>query len=183
MEVVQKEARTALNKALPALHEAIRALDTINKQDIAEVRTFPKPPKLVKYTLQVVCILLQEKQDWDNIKRILSDVGFIYRLKQYDKDGISKKVLRKLRNKLASNADYKPEKVFVHNQASSSLCKWTIAMEIYARVAEEIAPLREHLKVMNQKLIVSKMQLKVIRNKLKEAINNVNDTQNQLKEA
>ena len=31
IEVVQKEAQTALNEALPALHDAIRALDTINK--------------------------------------------------------------------------------------------------------------------------------------------------------
>ena len=51
VEVVQKEARAALNEALPALHAAIRALDTINKQDIAEIKTFPKPPKLVKFTL------------------------------------------------------------------------------------------------------------------------------------
>ena len=103
IEVIQKEARAALNEAMPALHEAMRALDSINKQDISEIKTFPSPPKLVRFTLETICILLKEKRDWDSIKRMLSDTKFIDRLKLYDKDNIPKKMLKKFRKKIYGN--------------------------------------------------------------------------------
>ena len=65
---------------LPALEAAVAALDAINKADIIEMRTFIKPPALVQLTMEGVCILLQEKTDWDSAKRVMSDAGFIPRL-------------------------------------------------------------------------------------------------------
>lgn len=65
---------------LPALESAVAALDAINKADIIEMRTFIKPPALVQLTMEGVCILLQEKTDWDAAKRVMSDAGFIARL-------------------------------------------------------------------------------------------------------
>jgi dynein heavy chain len=82
---------------MPALNEALKALDQINKSDISEIKTFPSPPALVRYTLETVCILLNEKPDWDNIKRILSQTNFIDRLKGFDKDNIPKPILVKVR--------------------------------------------------------------------------------------
>ena len=55
---VQETAQEALDEAMPALQEALKALDMINKGDITEVRSFPSPPPLVKYTLETICILL-----------------------------------------------------------------------------------------------------------------------------
>jgi hypothetical protein len=44
---------------LPALQSAVAALDSLNKTDIIEMRTFIKPPALVQLTMEGVCILLQ----------------------------------------------------------------------------------------------------------------------------
>jgi dynein heavy chain len=44
---------------LPALQSAVAALDSLNKADIIEMRTFIKPPALVQLTMEGVCILLQ----------------------------------------------------------------------------------------------------------------------------
>jgi dynein heavy chain len=41
---------------------------------------------------QGVCLLLQEKPDWDTAKRVLGEATFIKRLMEYDKDNISDKV-------------------------------------------------------------------------------------------
>ena len=52
-------ARHELDKVLPTLEAAQRALNALNKNDIIEIRTFTKPPVLVQLTMEGVCILLQ----------------------------------------------------------------------------------------------------------------------------
>lgn len=55
---------------LPALEAAERALNALNKNDIIEIKTFTKPPHLVLLTMEGVCILLQEKADWETAKKV-----------------------------------------------------------------------------------------------------------------
>lgn len=49
---------------LPALEAAVSALDSLNKADIIEMKTFIKPPALVQLTMEGVCILLQVGGGW-----------------------------------------------------------------------------------------------------------------------
>lgn len=42
------EAEIALSEALPALEEARKALDKLNKSDLAEIRAFTTPPLAVQ---------------------------------------------------------------------------------------------------------------------------------------
>jgi len=86
-----------LDVAIPALNEAIAALDQINKDDISKIKSYPSPPTLVRFTLECICLLLQEKPDWNNIKKMLSSMGFIDRLSHFDKDNIAKRTLTALR--------------------------------------------------------------------------------------
>ena len=117
---------------MPALLEAIKALDSINKQDISEIKSFIQPPKIVKFTLEVVCILLQENSEWEHIKKVVGATNFIDRLKKYDKDNISTKILKRFRKKIRNNSNYTPQKVATKSLASSSICKWTLAINEYA---------------------------------------------------
>lgn len=43
------------------MEAAIKALDALNKNDINEVRVFIKPPNLVKFVMEAVCLLLGAK--------------------------------------------------------------------------------------------------------------------------
>lgn len=49
--------------------------------------------------LEAVCILLEEKADWDGAKKVMNDIGFFDRLKEYDKNALAEKdgLLKKLR--------------------------------------------------------------------------------------
>lgn len=49
--------------------------------------------------LEGVCILLGEKSDWDGAKKVMTDMGFIDRLREYDKNALADKdaLLKKLR--------------------------------------------------------------------------------------
>jgi hypothetical protein len=54
---------------MPALNAAIDSLKALNKNDIVEIKSFAKPPPLVQMTLEAVCILKQEKPDWDTVRQ------------------------------------------------------------------------------------------------------------------
>lgn len=58
---MEAEARKDLEAALPALEEAQNALAALNKNDINEIKVFNKPPKLVQFVMEAVCLLLGEK--------------------------------------------------------------------------------------------------------------------------
>lgn len=52
-------AQADLDEAMPALEEAIRALDALNKKDISEMKSYGKPPVKVEMVMEAVMILKQ----------------------------------------------------------------------------------------------------------------------------
>lgn len=58
---LEAEARADLQAAIPALKEAQKALESLNKKDIDELKVFNKPPKLVQFVMESVCLLLGAK--------------------------------------------------------------------------------------------------------------------------
>ena len=60
-QAIADDAQRDLDEALPALEAAIKALDSLDKNDISELRVFNKPPELVQFVLEAVCILLKQK--------------------------------------------------------------------------------------------------------------------------
>ena len=47
--------------------------------------------------LEAVCILLGEKSDWDSAKKVMMEMGFLDRLRGYDRNTIPDPILKKLR--------------------------------------------------------------------------------------
>jgi dynein heavy chain len=70
-QALKDEAQADLEEALPAMSSAMEALGALNKSDITEMRTFSKPPPMVKMTMEAVNTLLGEKTDWDTAKKVL----------------------------------------------------------------------------------------------------------------
>lgn len=50
-------AQADLDEAMPALEEALRALDSLNKKDISEMKSYAKPPYKVEMVMEAVMIL------------------------------------------------------------------------------------------------------------------------------
>ncbi len=62
----------------------------MSRGDIGELKNNNNPHVLVKYALECVAIFLDEKTEWENIKKnILSDTGLLYKLKNLKTDNIS----------------------------------------------------------------------------------------------
>lgn len=58
---MQDECESDLAEAMPMLESALRALDTLTKNDVTEVKGMKSPPSGVKLVLEAVCILKSVK--------------------------------------------------------------------------------------------------------------------------
>lgn len=166
VSIVQADAQKDLDVAMPALSNAVKALDSLSKSDITEVKSFAKPPEAVETVMNAVCLLLNEKQSWDASKKVLSDVTFLDRLKNYDKDNIPAATLKKL-TKCVADPGMSVEVVSKVSKAATSLCMWVHAMDVYSKVAKEVGPKRENLEKMNQKLADANAILQEKQNELR----------------
>ena len=60
-QAIANDAQRDLDEAMPALEGAIKALDSLDKNDIAEIRVFTNPPQMVQTVMESVCLLLGQK--------------------------------------------------------------------------------------------------------------------------
>jgi len=182
VRLVQEDAQRDLDEALPALDSALAALNQLTKGDITEIKSFSKPPPLVQTTMEAVMALLGEKSDWDTAKKQLGDGGFLNRLITFDKDNITAKSLKTLQ-KYLSLPEYNAEQVGKVSKAAKGMCMWTIAMDVYARVAKEVEPKKARLAEANKTLQEAQATLGVKQAQLAEVEAKVAELQAQLKAA
>ncbi|XP_078053365.1 dynein heavy chain 2, axonemal kl-2 [Augochlora pura] len=141
---LEELARADLETVEPALNEAMKALDSLSKKDISEIRSFTRPPPKVEMVMEAVMILKTSEPTWAESKRQLADVNFLLTLRDFDKDHISDRTLRAIA-RYTSNPEFDPEKVGMVSIAAKSLCIWVIAMEKYGKLFRIVAPKREKL--------------------------------------
>lgn len=93
-QTIKEECEGDLAKAMPMLHKALKALDTLDKSDIVEVKSMKSPPGGVRLVMQAVCMMLGVKparvrddasgkivkQYWEPAKKhLLTDPRFLQR--------------------------------------------------------------------------------------------------------
>ncbi|KAM6202366.1 dynein axonemal heavy chain 6 [Rhynchocyon petersi] len=166
-QAIADDAQRDLEEALPALEAANKALDSLDKADISEIRVFTKPPDLVMTVMEAISILLNAKPDWPTAKQLLGDSNFLRRLLEYDKENIKPQILAKLQ-KYINNPDFVPEKVEKVSKACKSMCMWVRAMDLYSRVVKEVEPKRQKLRAAQAELDATMATLKEKQTLLKQ---------------
>ncbi|KAJ8721187.1 hypothetical protein PYW07_001962 [Mythimna separata] len=156
-----------LASAMPALEEAIKALDALNKKDITEVKSYAKPPYKVEMVMEAVLILLQKEPTWAEAKRQLGDQYFLDRLRDFDKDNITDKILKKI-GTYTVKPDFDPDIVGTVSLAAKSLCLWVRAMEKYGKIYKIVKPKKERLEEALESLRMKQQILAEARAKLRE---------------
>ncbi|ESP04959.1 hypothetical protein LOTGIDRAFT_184938 [Lottia gigantea] len=137
-------AQQDLDEALPALQEAIKALESLNKKDMTEIRSYGRPPPLVEKVMEAVMILRGGEPTWAEAKKQLGDGNFLKQLMNFDKDNITDRILKKI-GQYCSQADFQPETIGRVSRAARSLCMWVRAMEVYGRIYRVVEPKRQRL--------------------------------------
>ncbi|CAG9558411.1 unnamed protein product [Danaus chrysippus] len=161
---IADEAKADLALAMPAMEAAQNALKALNKADINELKAFQKPPALVRFVMEPVCILLGAKPDWDSTKKLLADVNFIRNLEEYDKDHIPDALLKKIKTYL-THKDFNPDTVVKVSKVCRSMVLWVQAIDMYAKVFRVVEP-----KILKHKeaAAILKSVMAVLRAKQKE---------------
>uniref|UniRef100_A0A7M4FA16 Dynein axonemal heavy chain 6 n=1 Tax=Crocodylus porosus TaxID=8502 RepID=A0A7M4FA16_CROPO len=177
-QAIADDAQRDLDEALPALEAANKALDSLDKADISEIRVFTKPPDLVMTVMESICILLNAKPDWATAKQLLGDSNFLKKLLEYDKENIKPQILLKLQ-KYINNPDFVPEKVEKVSKACRSMCMWVRAMDLYSRVVKEVEPKRQKFNAAKAELDATMATLREKQRKLRQVEEQIQALQDQ----
>ena len=97
----------------------------------------------------------------------MGDPGFLNQLINFDKDSLNDQVLQKV-SKYTKEADFDPVVVGGISVACKSMCLWVRAMEVYGKIAKDVAPKRAKLQAAMKTLAKKQAQLADMEAKVKE---------------
>ena len=78
---------------MPIYEESLRALNTLNKNDIVEMKSYPTPPNELVMVIGAVWVLFYKKDNWDEGKKLMNEPKkCLDSLMEYDKINITKRL-------------------------------------------------------------------------------------------
>jgi dynein heavy chain len=104
----------------------------------------------------------------------MADIGFLGRIKNYDKKNIDPKIIEKVKKIVTDKSTFNVDIITKSNKAAGGLAKWCAALYRYAETLKIVQPIEANVKRMTEKYQaamkeVEKKQAEVqsIREKLK----------------
>ena len=170
VSIKQKDCAADLKKAEPALFAAQEALNTLNKANLTELKSFGSPPPAVLMVTGAVMVLIQgqatgkipKDRSWAKIKIMMSKVDqFLDSLVYYEKENIPGNVLTAMEPYL-KDKEFDPDFVKSKSAAAAGLCSWVINIIKFYEVYCEVAPKRIALEDANQQLRDAQTRLQSI---------------------
>lgn len=168
----QKDCEEDLVKAEPALLAAQEALNTLNKSNLTELKSFGSPPGAVTNVTAAVMVLLApngkvpKDRSWKAAKISMAKVdAFLDQLINYDKENIHPEIMKSIQPYLA-DAEFEPEFVRSKSAAAAGLCAWVINIIKFYEVYCDVEPKRRALAQANAELAASQEKLSIIKRKV-----------------
>eukprot|EP01084_Bolivina_argentea_P022715 42232_1 len=123
---INANVEAELAEAKPALEEAQRAVSNINKKQLAEIRAFRNPPKMVNFTMRAVATLMGKKiKTWKDVQQMLaSNHDFMVSILRFDTNMITQKIRKKLNKDFLSNEEFTFERVNKASKVAGPLVMW-----------------------------------------------------------
>uniref|UniRef100_A0A8B9TAI3 Dynein heavy chain 9, axonemal n=1 Tax=Anas platyrhynchos TaxID=8839 RepID=A0A8B9TAI3_ANAPL len=172
VEQKQKDCEEDLAKAEPALEAAQAALNTLNKKNLTELRSFGSPPPAVSNVTAAVMVLMApggkipKDRSWKAAKAAMARVdGFLDSLIKFDKENIHENCLKALQPYL-QDPKFKPEFVTTKSYAAAGLCSWVVNIVRFHEVYCEVEPKRQALSKANAELAAAQDKLASIKAKI-----------------
>uniref|UniRef100_A0A8D2LWB0 Dynein axonemal heavy chain 11 n=1 Tax=Varanus komodoensis TaxID=61221 RepID=A0A8D2LWB0_VARKO len=176
----QKECEADLMKAEPALVAATAALNTLNKDNLSELKAFANPPPAVINVMAAVMVLLANKgkvpkdRTWNTAKLFMGKVDeFLQALINYDKEHIPENCLKVVKEHYLKDSGFNPSLVRNKSFAAAGLCAWVINIVKFYEVYCDVEPKRQALAQANAELAAATEKLETIRKKLGELDRNL----------
>ncbi|BFZ02963.1 hypothetical protein BsWGS_06002 [Bradybaena similaris] len=190
VEIKARDCQNDLAKAEPALEAAKEALNTLNKTNLSELKSFGSPPGAVtNVTAAVICLLapggkVPKDKSWKAARAtIMNKVDqFLDNLINYDKDNIPESCLKAVQPFLA-DPEFEPELIRGKSFAAAGLCSWVINIVKYYEVYCTVEPKRIALNQANAELAAAREKLRLIKNKVAELEETLAKCQEEYEEA
>lgn len=179
---IRLEADEELKEAEPAMIEAKKAIDCLNKASIGELKGFSKPPSGVEDVTKAVLIMRGEKRNfaWQAAQKMMGQPAqFIEQLKAFNAENIDPWVLDQLRPLLAL-PHFNYDAMFSKSNAASYLCNWVIFIVRYNGIYTKVKPLMDRLEEAKAEVAKKESELSVVRARVKDATDRVAGLQREL---
>ncbi|XP_059622514.1 dynein beta chain, ciliary-like [Phlebotomus argentipes] len=174
VSVKAKLCEEDLRKAEPALVAAQEALNTLNKNNLTELRSFGAPPEAVVNVCAAVMVLFAPKgkipkdRSWRAAKVMMGKVDtFLNDLITYDKEHIHPKVIEALQPYL-EDPEFDPEAIMGKSAAAAGLCAWVININKFYEVYQIVEPKQKALQAAQDELQAAQEKLQFLNNKIHE---------------
>jgi dynein heavy chain len=99
--------------------------------------------------MEAVCLMLGQKPGWPSAQKLMANPQFLKTLKDYDKDNIDPKIVKKLQTDYVTKPNFNEESMRKVSLAATSLCMWVKAMVTYSKVAKDVEPKKRRVDEMN----------------------------------
>ncbi|KAL3288579.1 hypothetical protein HHI36_003018 [Cryptolaemus montrouzieri] len=168
----QQTCAEDLAKAEPALLAAMEALNTLNKNNLTELKSFSTPPEAVANVCAAVLVLFSPKgkiprdKSWKACKIMMGKVDqFLNDLINYDKDNIHPEIVKAV-YEYVNNPQFDPDIIVSKSTAAAGLCSWVINIMRYHEVYVVVEPKRQALVRANKELQEAQAKLSALQKKL-----------------
>jgi dynein heavy chain len=189
VSVKQKSCEDDLKKAEPALLAAAEALNTLNKANLTELKSFGKPTQaVVNVVAAVMCLVapankIPKDRSWNSCKSFMGKVDqFLDTLLTFDKENIADSNLKAI-DPYLQDQEFNPD--FIRNKsfAAAGLCSWAINIVGFYRVFCDVEPKRKALAAANAELSAAQQKLSQIKAKIKELDENLQELTSEYEKA
>ncbi|KAL0487737.1 dynein heavy chain [Acrasis kona] len=169
-QVVSREKADSerdLELAKPALEQATKAVNSLDKDKINIVKGFKSPPELVTRVMDTVLLILSRpiskkvetvieekekktvyKASWKDTLMMMSDLNFVGSLQKFSKEITLNDETVELLYPYHRESDMKKEKVEKTAEAAGALCEWVKCMCTYYQTAKFVAPKQQRVRDM-----------------------------------
>ncbi|VVD05320.1 unnamed protein product [Leptidea sinapis] len=163
-----------LAKAEPALIAAQEALNTLNKNNLTELKSFGSPPDAVVNVTAAVLVLFSKRgkipkdRSWKACKLMMAKVDqFLYDLVYYDKENIHPDVIKAVQPYI-KNPEFNAEFIMSKSAAAAGLCAWVINICKFYDVYVVVEPKRRALNAANAELQAARDKLSFLTDQIAE---------------
>ncbi|XP_047613271.1 dynein axonemal heavy chain 9 isoform X1 [Phacochoerus africanus] len=168
----QKDCEEDLAKAEPALAAAQAALNTLNKTNLTELKSFGSPPPAVSNVSAAVMALtapggkVPKDRSWKATRVTMAKLdSFLESLIHFDKENIHENCLRAIRPYL-QDPEFNPEFVATKSSAAAGLCSWVINIVRFYEVFCDVEPKRQALSKATSDLTAAQEKLAAVKAKI-----------------
>lgn len=114
-------------------------MDTINKYEISELRSFKNPPSGVRLVGEAIALIFNKRAEYDQFLKLLNSGPdqFIRSIKEYNINFISTFTLNELRTYI-DNPVFTQNNMVKFSKPASLFCSWVISAYNYGKFVNEV---------------------------------------------